>query len=245
MANTRLYFLKNEAGEQIGPLDEEALVRLAQEGKVTLNCQVRPTLLPTWNKALDVPFLKPILKQELARQVEQQHNTPWTRLKARLTLRAPESSDSFGLTKKDANNYPAASLGLRLAAGLTDVLILAVWALLLFLGFAWLFSRQLISPDAVFYIGFTIWWLSVLFYYTLGMSWMAQTPGQRFWGIFLLRRDNLKFWCGRTFFYTLFLLLSGIFTPLFVLTTGCSLAELITGTRMVRIIFQDEGKISS
>jgi len=58
----------------------------------------------------------------------------------------------------------------------------------------------------------------------------------------LVRNSGQEFWVGRIFFYFIFMLLFGIFTPIFVYVTpsGRSLQEIFTKTRMVKIVFDEK-----
>ena len=61
MATQRLYIAKLETGEEIGPVEQEALVKLAENGTITATTMVRSKLIPEWNKAGSVDFLKAII----------------------------------------------------------------------------------------------------------------------------------------------------------------------------------------
>ena len=70
MAGERLYLVKTPEGEELGPVDENVLVKWTEEGKVTLECKVRTTLVPNWEPAIEVPALKKILKMRLVEKIE-------------------------------------------------------------------------------------------------------------------------------------------------------------------------------
>lgn len=242
MAKDRLFIVKDKEGKEFEPADQDALIKWAQQGKIDLDCMVRSTLVPKWDHAIEVPFLKPILKLQLAARVDEQHNTFMTKLKARINLRVRDVIATNGLVRTDAASYPTADLWLRIAAALTDLVILTLWATLLYLIFAWLFGNKVLGKENVFYCGFMTFWITTILYYVLNISLRTQTPGQKFWGIFLIRNNGDAFWAGRAFFYTILLIPFGLFTPLFIYgsSSGRSAQEIITKTRMVKIIFDKD-----
>ncbi|MBP1583911.1 MAG: hypothetical protein J6866_08135, partial [Victivallales bacterium] len=65
-----------------------------------------------------------------------------------------------------------------------------------------------------------------------------QTIGQRYFGIYVVRnrKKGGQLYIGRCFFYTLTMYLLGIFTPLFMVVAGRSFQELLTNTRVVRLV---------
>ena len=244
MAGERLYLVKMPDGQELGPVDENVLVKWTEEGKVTLECKVRTTLVPNWENAIEVPALKKILKMRLVEKIESQHDTFLERVKRRIFLRYEDFSKGAtnGLSNVDSAALPTAEIWMRVVAGITDFIILMGVLLAYYLICAWMFSKGILSGNNVFYIGFIAYWLTVVFYYLLGMSVFTQTPGQRFWGIYLVRNSGEEYWIGRAFFYFLFMLPFGIFTPIFVYVTpsGRSLQEILTRTRVVKIVFDEQ-----
>ena len=65
----KMYLAQNEAGEEFGPADQDTLIRWAEEGKINAFCKVRTTLIPKWDKAVDIPFLKPLLIAQVEEQL--------------------------------------------------------------------------------------------------------------------------------------------------------------------------------
>jgi len=239
MANERLFIVKTEDGKELEPVSQETLVKWTEQGRITLGCKIRSTLVPNWDPAIEVPFLKPMLKTKLAEKVEEEHNTFFTRLKARINLRVEAVEATNGLVKTDVASYPTAELWIRTMAGITDLLILTAWAAAIYLACAWLFAKQILGPGSVFYMGFMFFWTTSLLYYILSMSLKTQTPGQKCWGIFLIRNNGEDFWMGRVFFYIMLCIPCVIFTPFFIYgsPSGRSLQEILTKTRMVKIVF--------
>ncbi len=244
MAGERLYIVRTPSGEEFEPADEMTLVKWAEQGRITLDCKIRSTMIPKWENALELSFLKPILRQKLAEKVENQHDTFMNKVLARIRLRYEDfgKGATNGLSVEDAAAQPTSEIWMRIAAGITDIVFLAAIGLVYYLLFAWFFSRGILSGNNVFYIGFIVYWTTVLCYYLLNISIKTQTPGQRFWGIYLVRNSGQDFWIGRVFFYFIFMIIFGITTPIFVYVSGSgrSLQEILTGTRMVKIVFDEK-----
>ena len=244
MANDRLFMVRTSDGEEIGPVDQQTVVKLAETGKINLESKIRSTLVNKWEPAIELDAIKPILKAQLQTRVEQKNNTKWNKIKARINLKVRKMDDgkTSGLVRMDPAAAPNASFGLRICAAVTDLLILAAWFVILYLIFAWIFAHKIIDGNSIFYIGFLIYWTTFLLYYILNISLSSQTPGQRFWGIYLVCRDGDNLWMGRIFFYVLFMILLGILSPIAIFATpsGKTFQEILTNTRMARILLQNK-----
>lgn len=234
--NERLYLLKTVDGDEYGPVDQDCLIRWAENGRVTAYCQIRSTLIARWENACEVPFLREILLQAVAEQAVTKASL-WSRVKQRATMRATEAVAVNGLHEVRPDDFEAAPLGLRLAAGVVDGVAIVLWAVALFLIFALLYARRVMDADSAFYLGLLICYGLGL----LGFAWLlsqaGQTPGQRFWGIILIRRTGEQFYLGRAYAYGVLTVLFGVFSPLVMFVAGShrSLQEILTGTRMVKV----------
>ncbi|MGI5923294.1 MAG: RDD family protein [Lentisphaeria bacterium] len=237
MLSERLYLVKNEAGEEMGPVNQDTLVTWAKDGKITPGCKVRSTLIPQWGAAGSVDFLKPFILAQQETAIRKKQNSLVNIIKRRIFLRAENIMTNSGLVKVRPETYPSASLLLRYMAGLTDTLLMILLAAAISYLFTLLFRHGVFGKELVFYVGFGVFWVLCLLYFTLTIAYCTQTLGQRSWGIFLIKQDGQPFWAGRAFFYTIFMIPLGIFSALFVLTGEKKLSaqEHLTGTRMVRI----------
>jgi uncharacterized RDD family membrane protein YckC len=237
MATEKLYLARNEAGEEFGPADQDTLIRWAQEGKINAFSQVRTTLLPKWEQAVNLPFLKPLLIAQVEEKLRQEHDTILARIRKRMTLSAEDIVTTNALVKVKLETFAHASLMHRFLAGLIDAGIVLAGAIAIYLLFALLFYLGLVGPEKVFYFGFILFWVWLLMYFTLCIALAVQTVGQRFWGIFLIRVDGRPFWMGRAFFYTLFLIPFGWLTALVGMfkTSYRGLPEKVTYTRMAKM----------
>jgi uncharacterized RDD family membrane protein YckC len=233
----KMYLAQNEAGEEFGPADQDTLIRWAEEGKINAFCKVRTTLIPKWDKAVDIPFLKPLLIAQVEEQLRKKHDSFFARLKKRVTLCAEDVVQTNALVKVKLETFNNASLPHRFMAGLIDTGVIIIGAILIYLFFALLFYLGIVGPENVFYLGFIVFWVWLLMYFTLSISLAVQTIGQRFWGIFLVRLDGRPFGMGRAFCYTLFLIPFGWLTvPVGMFKrTYRGIPEKISYTRMAKM----------
>jgi uncharacterized RDD family membrane protein YckC len=237
MAGTeRLYLLKTVDGEEYGPVDQECLVRWAENGRITAYCQIRSTLIARWEKACEIPFLREILLTQIE-QKDPGDTSFLSRVRTKVTRRAAEASAASGLHEVRPEDFESAPVPLRVAAGLFDLLLAGLLAVGAYLLFALLFSMNVLDGNSAFYLGVLAYYGTVL----LGLAWIlaviGQTPGQKFWGIILIKRNGEQFYLGRACIYGVLTLTLGLLTPfiMFVAPSRRSLQEIVTGTRMVKV----------
>lgn len=237
MANERQYILKTVDGEEFGPADQETLVRWAQSGRITPYCQIRSTLIARWEKAVDIPFLRELLMTQVVEE-QQKEATGWDRFKQRVTMRAAEDKGTSGLHGSRPEDLEKAPMLFRILAAFIDCVIVVLLLVAVYLLFAFLYSVKAISGNAAGYLGIATAYVVFTLYYVLSIAVRGQTVGQRFWGIILVRRQGGCFWLGRAHAYLLFMIPFGILTPVaaYVAPSGRSIQEVLTGTRMVRIL---------
>lgn len=245
MANERSYLVKTEIGEELGPVDQEALVRLTENGRITPDALVRSVLVPRWEKAVNMPFLKPLLLEKQAQRILEKKVPWWVRIKNRATLRAEDSVAMSSLVKVRAESFDRAPIFSRIFAALIDLFIVLIGCLFLTGCCYILLKMEVLTTDNAAYILLLLCWFWINFYYIFTISVKTQTIGQKFWGIFLVRTNSMKFFAGRTFFYLLFMLFFGFFTPLHIKFTPSSrsLQEILTGTKMVKTKLTDNSRI--
>ena len=76
-----------------------------------------------------------------------------------------------------------------------------------------------------------------LLYFTLQIGLGSnQTIGQRIWGVQLIRQDGKPFWMARAYFFALLLLPLGVFSPIFMLLNLRSYPEVLTRTRLAKVL---------
>ena len=245
MSKERRYLVKTESGEEIGPLDQDALIHLTQIGTITVEARIRSVLVPSWEKAVDLPFLKPLLLEQQAKRVMDEKVSWWTHIKNRALFRAEDAVVIGSLVKVRAESFERASIISRILAAIIDLLIV-ILGCALFTGACYLgLKRGVLNADNCAYLLLCLCWCWFIFYYVYMIGVKTQTVGQRFWGIFLIRTNAMKFYVGRAFFYMIFMIPFGLLTPLHVwlMPSKRSWQELLTGTRMVRLKLADSSKI--
>lgn len=245
MANERSYLVKTEAGEELGPVDQEALIRLTENGRITPDAQVRSVLVPRWEKAVNVPFLKPLLIEKQAKRILEKKVPWWIRIRNRATLRAEDSVAMNSLVQVRAENFDRAPMFSRIFAAAIDLFIVLIGCLMLTGCCYVLLKQQRLNTENAAYILLLLCWFWINLYYVFMITVKTQTVGQKFWGIFLVRTNAMKFFAGRSFFYMLFMLLFGFFTPLHIKFSPSrrSWQEILTGTKMVKTKLADNSRI--
>ncbi|MBN2451528.1 MAG: RDD family protein [Lentisphaeria bacterium] len=235
-ANERLYILKTVDGEEYGPVDQECLVRWAENGRITAYCQIRSTLIARWESACEVPFLRSILLKQVEEK-DTRNASLFSRIRTLATRRAVQVVEISGLHEVRPEDFEAARMHIRAAAALLDLAVVVLSGVATYLVFALLFSARVLGPNGAFYLGLMVFYLSAVMYYAYNMGFSGQTVGQRFWGIILIRKNGEEFYLGRAFTYTIGMFCFGLLTPFvaFVAPSGRSLQEIVTGTRMVRV----------
>ncbi|MFA6814778.1 MAG: RDD family protein [Lentisphaeria bacterium] len=205
------YIVQKEDGEEIGPFNQETLIELTKQGKITILCNVRNKLLPQWENAGHVAFLKPLLKEKIE-AIAHPKLTLWEKIKKKTTRRC----DYITRIKEVQNTkFHKAKLYLRILAGLTDIITLGILFILASAAtFACVKAKLLTAESAgTDLLAFCV--LLYFFYYIIMISLFTQTVGQKMWGIFLMRgEDDIPFYAGRIFFYALFLPFFALITPI-------------------------------
>lgn len=232
----RLYLLKTTDGQEYGPVDQDCLVKWAENGRITPQCQIRSTLIARWERASDVPFLTEILLRQVAEQAPAKVSF-WERVKQRVTLKAPELVESSGLHTVRPEDYERAPVSMRLGAVVVDAITVLIFAVLVYLAFAALVSARKLDAEDAFYLGVVLFWGLFLFGAAWVLAVVGQTAGQKFWGLILIRSNGEPFYLCRAYLYILFTLMFGVLTPVvaFISPSHRSLQEILTGTRMVKV----------
>ena len=241
MATQKLYIAKLETGEEIGPVEQEALVKLAENGTITATTMVRSKLIPEWNKAGSVDFLKAIIFRQQQENLKQQalNKSAWQRLVERVTLTAPQAvvNSAGGLVQTRPEALPKASPLSRILAGLTDAIILALCLAGIFYGGAQLLAQGVLDDSNAVPLTLCAMLAFYLLYFTLQIGLGSnQTIGQRIWGVQLIRQDGKPFWMARAYFFALLLLPLGVFSPIFMLLNLRSYPEVLTRTRLAKVL---------
>ena len=234
MATERQYIVKGVDGEEYGPVDQDALIRWAQSGRVTAQCKVRSTLLARWEDAGSVSFLRDTIAAQI--EPEEEYNpTLLGRIKTRASLKAAKVNLNPSLQREQAAGYKSPPTPLRLVSGITDVVVLLIFTFAVYLLMGFLYNNGLDSTSA-FYFGVVLAYTGALMYYTWMVYRRGQTIGQRLWGLLVIHREGADLFLGRCFLFGLGTLLFGVLTPfaIFVLPSERGLQDIFSGTRVVK-----------
>lgn len=216
----KAYLVKSENGEQIGPFDEEALQRLAQEGSIPENAMIRSTMLNIWAKAKDTDCLKKIFRARMLARAEEFANDPKAQLRARLEMRGDYDPLANALNQEGIT-YQKAGFISRFLAGIFDLGILAFGAIVLLLVF-WILGGKtgVLSPVAALHLYIGVVWCLAAAYYMYYLDVKGQTPGQRFWGLVVITPDHGSVYPIKGFLFFLLTLFFGILSPITWLIFG-------------------------
>lgn len=236
MATEKAFIVKLETGEELGPMDTDALVKMAQNGAIPADAQIRSTLIPLWQKAREMDCLKKIYRQQLLEMAEAKSQDKWAQMSAQINLRGDYDPlatqiDQEGIT------YSPAGFVIRFLAGIFD-LAFVILACLASLFICWGLLCASILPESIaFTITILMAWCFTSTYYVYMLNTYGQTMGQRFWGLVLITGDLRPVYPGRAFLFMVLTFLFGLISPITWLFTGCrgSLQEVVTGTKVRKI----------
>lgn len=232
----RAFIVQLDTGEQLGPLDEEALKRLAEEGRIPEDAEVRSTMLAIWEKAKDVECLKKIYRARMLERAEAYAQDPKAQLRARIEMRGDYDPLANALSQEGIT-YHETSFFWRFVAGLTDLLVLAVSSFIL-LFICWgLMKGGILGGHAALLLYCALAWGGSALYYMYFLSERGQTVGQHFWGLVTITPDFRKVYPIKAFLFFLLTACFGILSPVTWLLFGCryTLQERVPGVMVKRI----------
>lgn len=216
----KAYIVKLESGEELGPMDEKALRRLAEEGNIPEDALIRSTMLAIWDKAKNTDCLKKIYRAQMLKRAEQFANDPKAQLRARLEMRGDYDPLATALSQEGIT-YHECSLFTRLLAGLFDLVILGAIAFgVLFLCWSLMKAGALNSTAALATFLVVSWSIAAL-YYMYFLAKRGQTIGQHFWGIIVTTADHGRVYPIKGFLFFLLTALFGIISPITWMFLGC------------------------
>lgn len=225
-ADINSYKIRSGDGTEAGPLTAEELVTRTLAGEITEETPVRPALLPTWKPAREYSFLSGKFQVPVSAAAK--------------PLRAgAEPAPVTPLTNRIGAGifeFTPAPISLRLAAGLTDLLLvlIPVYVGLLACERLRLPGQDLGSAPATSAV--VVLAGVMLLYWTAAYGFRGQTPGQWYWGLMIVRKDGREVWLGRAFAAALATLFTGLLMPLFVHASDSrrSCSDFAAGVRVIR-----------
>ena len=230
----REYIVKTLDGEEYGPVDQDCLVRWAENARISAYCQVRNTLLARWEHAKDVVFLRDIIAVQAGPEDDDSPSF-MGKVKTRALLRAVKTKRVSGLQEVKVADYESAPMLLRIVAGITDTVVLFLFTTAVYFMFSYFYVNGL-DANLAFYFGLIIVYVGIVMYFAWFVCFHTRTPGQNMWGLLVVRDREEELLLGRTFLYAIGVLCLGLLTPftMYVMPSGRALQDIISGTRVVK-----------
>ncbi len=223
----KTYIFSHQDGTESEPLPQEQLQDLARQGTLRRDTPLRSSLVRNWRPAEEFPFLADCFAEiETVANAAAADDVP--------KVGPMSGRRSHRLGDRDFA-FTSGSVGLRVSAGLTDLLIAAVLGAIL-LPVVSVARLAGCSPSWVYAAFLAAWYALVLLYLAAGIGFFAQTAGQWFWGLMVVRTDGRPVLLDRAFLLALATVWLGCLMPFFVvaLPSGRSLCDLLCDTRVVR-----------
>ncbi len=219
------YLVRSPDGAEHGPFSRGELESLAAAGELTADCLLREDATRPWKKATEYPFLH-----------------------GRCQMPAPENARTAAATPRPAVvglfsnrlgdegvRFTPASAGIRFAAGLTDLLLLAAAGTGLAAVFG-LLGGQGAPGRAAAVLWLAGWYAGSILYFTAALALRGQTFGQWFWGLMTCTADLRELWADRAFVAAVTMMgLGAVLLPTSLFRRQArSLADEFSGTRVIR-----------
>lgn len=212
------FIIKDAEGNPSDPISRDKLIQLSSEGKITAKTQVRSTLLKNWTDAGKLDFLKPALQSSSQTK------------KNLFGKKKREQDNSTNVFMHGEKRYTPATPIERIESAVIDCALLLLYCLTAIK--ASTFLPEAVRPYCTIGLVFT----GILLYYTLFTGLKAQTPGQTFWGVMVVKTDAGPVYLGRAFLLSFFGIFLGILSPLLcrILPGNRGVHEILSGCRVVR-----------
>jgi len=238
----RQFIVRTADGVEHGPVDQRTLETWAENGRITRACEIRNTLVPRWTPAADMPFLKPAIEAREA--TEDMGPSKLDILKEKFSKSGVADMRLPGMAAGQRFMFTPGPVSLRIVSGLIDLAIILAYGAGVYAVAGIAVRSELFSPAEAFLGGIGLFYAGTLLFLTWMLGFQAQTPGQRFWGLMIVRKQGEQVFLGRAFVMALGTCLFGWTTPfvVFVMPPKRGIAEMISGTRVVRTrVLQDGG----
>ena len=234
MASTMEYFIRTADGLEYGPADEATLVQWAKDGRVTSSCEIRNTLMGKWHVAKDVPFLEGIAREIEVKTDGQMGDKVAKFLNPTEDMQEAKQNASHSLNQPGVFKFTPGTAGLRAMAGLFDGIIVAIIAVVMFT-----VCNKFLAPtdQHLAYLVFSASTMALsLLYFGVSMGFYAQTIGQYFWGLMVLRKGGGPVLLGRAMLFAICMIPLGITTPILAFCTrsGRAIQDLLSGVVVCR-----------
>lgn len=232
------FIVRDNEGQEYGPVDQETLEKWASNGQVLPGMEIRNSLMNQGKPAEEFDFLQVHFKQQ--KEDFEKNAGFFQKLKKKKQEKRKEEKErqenSIDTSFKYTYLPNPASIFLRTASFVFDLVLLGAFALLWFLiGVLCVYAGMPVDGAFTFFV---IMFVAIsLLYYGIALGVYAQTFGMWFWGIFIVRFDYSEIYLLRAYLYTLCMLVTGIASPFVVFAhpSRRSLHDIITGARVIRI----------
>ncbi len=231
----RCYIVRLPDGSESQALSQSELLEMAMDGRLTADAQLRSSLVPRWAPADSVPFLKEIYDKR-ARHARR-HPGVLKKVAGRLT-ESVDTLQAFQFSLLQGRfHYTPAPVVLRVMAGLTDLVLIVLYAAIVAGAATAAVAFAKADPTLAAHVAVPLAYIGILLYLTLAIGLRAQTIGQWFWGIMVIGSSGKPVFLLRALCFSLGLMLAGILTPLvaLIMPANRSVHDLFTKTRVVRI----------
>ena len=227
------YIIRTPEGAEYGPADEATLIKWAGAGRIKADFEIRNEVMRKWHTAAETPFLKNVLRDRELEEKTTMGKKFGSFVNPTAELGSGQASNS--LTNSGVFKWTNANAGRRLASFLFDAFVVAA----IFWGLT--FSLDLF-PFKQAYLCYTLAGILIsLAYFSLALGFMAQTLGQLFWGVMVIRKDGEPVLLGRAYLFTVLSWLTLPLTPILTYSTRShrGLAERMTGVVVCRTRVMD------
>ncbi len=220
------YIIRGSDGTEYGPVDQDVILKWVEDGRVTEETEIRNTLMKTWTQANKLPFVKELLQQRAQTAAAEVADTDDDGPR--------EAVDS--LNQAGRRKFLAGGPIQRSMAWLFDLILTVGVGIGVYYAIAMSWD-QLPDPNEISVLATVGIVFYIMLYYIIGLGFKAQTFGQWFWGIMIVRPDGRPVYPGRAFIYTLLYFVLFPTTPIFwvIGPKHRSLQELLSGTRIIKI----------
>ena len=235
VSSSMKYMVRSTDGKEYGPVDQETLVQWAKAGRVTEHYEIRNALMKKGNPAYKVPFLQDIIKTQ--KSIRDRNRPVSTRIS---NLINPEDGSEFknttSLNQPGRFQFSPGPTDLRFLAWLIDTSIVICIGIFMFVATSFLIQNN--NNEYQAFTLFTLMFISfLLLYYTISMGMVAQTVGQWFSGLMVVRTKGGPVLMGRAFIFSIFYLVFFWTTLLFTycLPSKQAIQDKLSGTRIIKI----------
>ena len=230
------YIVRTEDGKEHGPLSQDVILQWVHSGKVKPDTEIRNSLMKSWTTAGQMPSIKEDVKKRRT-QTGMDPNLFLSDEPQEEKIEGPREA-VFSLNQVSAKDFLPAGFIQRPLAWLMDSTLTVGVVLTLLIVLGSLDSRLpegMFDQLSAFAIVAGAFWFFLYFGVCFGLR--AQTFGQWFWGIMIIKDDGGPVFAGRGFAYLALQIILLPTSPVlyFIMPKRRTLPELLTGTRIIRI----------